>query len=386
MEATIPLSARFFAKKSRLGIKLKAMMDKRRYQAAPNKTYVVGAYNTSNVGDLTFRWVLEKLAREENHSFGFLSFNQLQANLPPPSLILGGGGVIYLKKGSPFEKILSLYQHRPEAVGIIGGSGDLHQSELNETYLNFMTKLRFFSTRSESERRSYASCKITNAVLQPDIAFALPLTHQLKLSPRRGEKCLGINVSPFLATIGKNKIASAAAPSDWFKQHVPDQAAVFTEIMDAYVTLVRSAIENYSKRGWKIRAISMAVEDDLFARACFAGAPLEIVPFRADPIYVLQKMSECEKFLATRFHSHIFSMLVGIPFLSLAYAPKCQFLYDELNLDPTGRLDMVQLVQNPQAALETLMEHPGSKIDGRLLNEVQQKSLSMTRMGLKAFC
>ena len=83
------------------------------------------------------------------------------------------------------------------------------------------------------------------------------------------------------------------------------------------------------------------VSDKLF-QAISSSYPsrIEIQPYTQDPRDVLIKISECDRFIATRFHSGVFSYLAGCEILFLAYHQKLIDLASEIGLPSHAVLEI----------------------------------------------
>lgn len=86
-------------------------------------------------------------------------------------------------------------------------------------------------------------------------------------------------------------------------------------------------------------------------------ARVSLIPYNEDPTVTLASIAECDVFVATRFHSAIFSYLVGCRLLLLAYHRKLQDLAQEIRLSPNACIDIAQptTVAEVEAALEGLL-------------------------------
>jgi len=62
------------------------------------------------------------------------------------------------------------------------------------------------------------------------------------------------------------------------------------------------------------------------------GVAVELLPYDANPLNTLEKVAECEYFIATRYHSALFGYLAGCKLLFFAYHRKVADLADEIGL------------------------------------------------------
>lgn len=87
-------------------------------------------------------------------------------------------------------------------------------------------------------------------------------------------------------------------------------------------------------------------------RALLAGShdsgKVEIVPYDPDPINTLEKVAECEYFVATRFHSAIFSYLAGCRLLFLVYHRKLNDLAKEIGLSDNAVLPINGMISEEE--------------------------------------
>ena len=144
-------------------------------------------------------------------------------------------------------------------------------------------------------------------------------------------------------------------PSQWFKTHLPRLAKHYPRIGPAYVALVTRVVEQLCKRGLEVYHVPFAVEDADFAAAVFRNMPVRLLPYSSDPLKTLMRVARCSSFIATRFHSNVFALLAGVPTISIAYAPKCVHLWEELGLPVRSQIRMVQVVADPLQAAEQIL-------------------------------
>src|SRR5262249_55203195 len=77
---------------------------------------------------------------------------------------------------------------------------------------------------------------------------------------------------------------------------------------------------------------------------------VEIVPYDTNPTHTLQKIAECEAFIASRFHSGMLAYLSGCHLLFLAYHRKVEDLAREIGLSPQACISLCDTVSDEEFA------------------------------------
>lgn len=317
---------------------------------------IVGAYNTSNIGDLAMGWTVQRIADNLGAKSELQSIGGLDTYPVRNRSILGGGGLINAHEAN--STLQQLLRYPPDRLAIVGVDAYINSDECSEQVRSMLQRVAWIGVRNEASREALeAITGRTDIQVSPDIAFALASTIDARGTidaEREHRPILGVNVVPNLISIHGRQARAGSQPSAWFQKHLPEEANVYCEIGQRYVDLLRRVVEIYRSRGWRVRHIPFAVEDDTLARTVLANTGVEFVPYRANPSTVLDRVSGCTRMIASRFHAHVFALLSGTPVLSVAYALKCSALWEEHDLDRSAQVHNLELVRNPDRAVEAL--------------------------------
>lgn len=381
-----PLLARAISRAHRVRIKLHTCVEALRQRASSPAVGIVGAYNTSNLGDLAMGAVLRGLARAEGLGSGVVSYANLGWFPEPRAAVLGGGGVITTHPSSSFARFVRRWGELADRTALVGVSGELQPDECPDEVLEFLSRVPVWSARSRHERDGFAAATgRTDIAVQPDITWAAPGVLELDLPERDAEKrVLGLNVTPVLMGCSGGRFRPGAVPSDWYRRHLPEEAAVYSSLGPGYVAAVREVVRGYRSRGWHVRCIPLALEDELFARAVFDAREVELAPYSLDVAAAIRRAAGCSRFVATRFHSHIFAMLAGVPVLSIAYSPKCEYLWRELGLPGGAQVRLIELAREARAAAGKLIDSEPAALDDDARDELRRESEEACLRGLRS--
>ncbi len=99
------------------------------------------------------------------------------------------------------------------------------------------------------------------------------------------------------------------------------------------------------------REDDQAVSQNLYT-AISSARPgrVELIPFQPEPAAMLQKISECDAFVATRYHSGVLAYLASCRMLFLAYHRKVQDLAQEIGLPEEACLSVAEAVDEERLA------------------------------------
>lgn len=371
----IPLDARLKAFYSRSFIRTQWWEAEWRQRAAPPRLAVIGCYDTGNVGDLALGWTLRAILLGNGLNPQLQPLGSMERYPIAAHAILGGGGVLTLHPNSPLPRVVARYASNAHRFALVGVSGLLTAEECSPPLREFLAAVPFLSVRSNAERRQLSFAIGRDSIrTYPDIAFGLPKVFRPRIF-EPGSKILGVSVSPVLLHARGSRFIANSAPSAWFNTHLPQEAEVYDRIGASYIDVLRATLQTYLDRGWAVRLIPFAVEDHAFARAIFRSMRVEFVPYTANPIRVFESVSGCSRFIATRFHSHVFALSSGVPCLSISYSPKCRFLWDDLNLPAAAQISPLDLVRRRAHAVELLTGQNGIVLDATSRADVQDRAI-----------
>jgi hypothetical protein len=350
----VPPTALLSERAHRLGIKAESMSRLARGWLNAAGVDVLGAYNTSNVGDRSFATCLGRAAESLGLRPQLQDYSRYRSSRHATRLVIGGGGVI----GPQNDALRACAEHRSRvggAISVVGVAGGLHPDDVAPVVRELLRRAAFVSVRDHRSGAALEQLLGRSVEVQPDIAFSLldwfPSLGRVRA--RTGPLTVGLSVSPVLASRSGLDYAPNARPSNWFAARIPDVAAVYTQVAPAYVRLIRACVRRYLDRGFRVVVIPFAAEDATFAHTVLASSGAVLEAFDPSPLRVFERVASCNHFVATRFHAHVFALLARVPLLSLAYSEKCSLLLNELlGWDPS--IDRIAWVTDAERCLSYL--------------------------------
>jgi hypothetical protein len=336
---------------------------------------ISGSFGGHNLGDWSFAVTLASYGR----TFGrTTALQDLGSIVRYPIAGIGtliGGGAIATKR--TIEILADRYRHHPGSVALVGVDLERYSdsAEFSEPALRFLDKIGFLSVRCKSQTAILrAVLSRADVVAQPDIVFAMPsilgLSNRSTFNPN--EKVLGINATPLcMSRHGSKFVPSYDGRQEEYESKWPELAAVVKHAGAAYTEILRETVDCYLARGWSVCCIPFTPTDELFARTVFPSNKIKVFRYVTDAARVFCRVQQCSRFIATRFHSHVFALAAGVPTCSIAYAPKCKDLWDDLGVGESVQLDVAALVRDKSRAVEVLLDG-----DPACLEEAEQRRVA----------
>jgi polysaccharide pyruvyl transferase WcaK-like protein len=272
------------------------------------KISIVGWYGMKNVGDEAFRFVLPQFF--EGHEIEFVTPPNHPNN--PDIVILGGGAV-----AAPFY--LSVLPDCPRyALGI-----DIaYESEID---LLAEANFKGVFVRNSSDittMQKKLSCPV-EAI--PDLAFLLKPSGKDVLGKykKTNQKTLGILVTDYVNPAIDRPVEEFAQRAFDFKLKMAAELDVLTS--EGYeIVMIPCATSGYGDD----RRINLDIG------AFMKRQPTQIFD-TLDPQQMIDLIAQLDGTICQRFHAHIFSMIAGVPFISLEFTRKVKLLLNENNLQHT---------------------------------------------------
>lgn len=309
---------------------------------------LVGYYYTENLGDTTMGRCLATEVTARGGRPGMGTYGPWSSR--GSSFIMGGGELGDL---SHFSRFLSLFPETvPYSVCGINPSFDLLRT--GKQLVPRLSMAKYICARSSwgaGVLRDLIDAPVRYA---PDIAFSLAPDRCARQGT--GEKHLGISLMTFYLTFQNQRHFS---PDSGWVQNYRESDPAFAEMVpragDIYVDVMRSVIRDYVAHGWKVTNIPFSFVDHLFAKAAFGDVGgLSLLPYRGDARSAIQCMRQFDRFIATRFHAHVFALAAGVPVLSIAYSRKCNSLWSDTGCSPEAQIGRLEFCADPDRAAEFL--------------------------------
>ena len=100
----------------------------------------------------------------------------------------------------------------------------------------------------------------------------------------------------------------------------------------------------------------MSGVDALAARTALADTGATFLPFHHNPTVTLRRIASCSRFVACRFHAHVFALAAGVPTNSFAVARKSSTLWSELGLPQEAQVNRLSLVTDTRSSIARLLD------------------------------
>ena len=346
---------------------------------------IAGSYNTGNIGDLALGWTVRRVL-ENNNIQGMLNSSSVIERYPiPDAMIFGGGGVLPKQAAQSLRYLAEQHPHLTDRTALVGLGGWLDAETCSPAVRDFLNRVPFFSVRSERDKVDMSSVVNPDRItVQPDLVFGMSSAFRLPFDRKATEdRVLGVSVLPFFLAQKRHRFISMPDPPFWnISTRDPELASVGDQAGERFVKVIQSAVKIYKSRGWRVRVIPFTIEDETFAKVALRDVSVEFVPYDPNPLRVAQEISQCDRFISTRLHSHIFSFLVGVPTLSIGYDLKCSSLWSDLGLPAESQIQRLQMVQHPESATEKLTDSSPVVLDPGILDGLQRKAIEACQKAL----
>ena len=309
---------------------------------------VVGAYYSGNLGDWSMGWMTARIGRGLSFRPGLFDYSSAPDNRHPA--IMGGGE---LGNAHHFEQILR-QSSSPERIAACGINPVSNFSALPPSLLEKIARFAYLSVRSKAGADDMRAVLKRDAIeYNPDIAFGLFDQEETRQSPRTSRPVLAINLMTFYLSVQGRR---TFAPDMSLVPVVADVrfAAMLERAGQQYTDFMRTLVREALSKGWEVVNIPFSPVDAMFADAVVGDLPVRRLPYVRDPLRAIGILRNCSKFVATRFHAHIFGLLARIPTISIGYAGKCQYLWQDLNLDPGQQLSRLDVCLNPRECADRI--------------------------------
>jgi polysaccharide pyruvyl transferase WcaK-like protein len=283
--------------------------------------------------------------------------------------IMGGGE---LGDASHFEMALRCVP----GPGYLAACGinPIHDfNNISSSLLNRIKHMAYISVRSyggaECMRSALGRQDVSYA---PDLAFSL-YSRLPDLTRIRGKDRpkLAINVMAFYLLVRDQR---RFCPDFTLLPSLADQsfAAWVPYAGSRFVKYVRHLVQLACADGWQVVNIPFSRVDALFARNILSDLPVKQFAYTDNATRVIQCLAACDKFVALRFHAHIFGLLARVPTISVGYSGKCEVLWRDLGFDQEEQISRLDICIEP-----ILSARRAWLQSGRTLSKDQLKGLSL---------
>jgi polysaccharide pyruvyl transferase WcaK-like protein len=199
--------------------------------------------------------------------------------------------------------------------------------------------------RSTLQARQARDLGIHHVDYHPDIVFSLRDYIQKANASQAGfGRRLVLNITPRFHN---------AAPDAVCRDSILDYPVSFSVLRDNYSYLLRVLVTRFAGNGYNIEHIPFAPDDHSVASEILSGLPVWLRPYNPDPFRVIGGLGDGAIWIASRYHSLIFSLLGLHPVLPIAYAEKSVRLLRDLRVDQSSFVDLSTLAS--RAAVDQVL-------------------------------
>ena len=314
---------------------------------------IVGSVHRENVGDMALSRSVAQVADSlgVNAELQLLGEGLLGLHRWPKGkvgAVVAGGALGREKRMRP---LVDQYGSQPQKVTLVGMSF-WSIDDLSRRSINFLKRTAYISCRNRTDITRLSEIGVENAVFAYDNAFALDLK-----KPRRKHKRLGINVVPRHM---RDKGKGVYVPTDNNPQFGP-----------AYMQMMRSVAQSYLERGWEVHHIPFTEADRRYAAFMFEGIDVQHHKYRHQVEPVFESVAQCNRFIGTRYHAHIFALKARVPFFSVSYASKCALLQDDLDMPVHARATRADVVDRSVQIAEYFTDSQGFRLEKERLKDIE---------------
>lgn len=315
---------------------------------------IVGAYDGQNLGDMALRMASKAIF--DNGAYGTYDIKSCSYSNSVENLIYGGGATFTLAEA----KRLSDSSVNPSKVSLVGVDVQGAKSKYTPQIIDYLRNVKFISVRQKWQRAMLESTLKREVVQHPDISFALNNKFTSKSRSRSNVLC--VNIVPFMV-MRKGLTWDFEYP--WANFSSASDASLKEKaksLNSRYVYLVRNLVKDAIKKGLRVVHHPFELADYLYAPQVLGDLEVELLPYVKSVNKNISRFSNYEAIIATRYHAHIFAIMQDIPVVSLAYAMKCESLFDDLGM--VGHEDRQVRIKNESEslpedmALDNLMIYP----------------------------
>ncbi|MCX2485279.1 polysaccharide pyruvyl transferase family protein [Pedobacter sp. MR2016-24] len=334
---------------------------------------VVGGYHGGNLGDIALGTSVTSVLEEEQIKTGMQTIYNLDKWPKAPYAIVGGGAVGY---ADSLTRVAERYKGDFHKVSLLGV--DFNEKSYPEVCLELIRKAAYVSGRSEAQAEKLKTMTGRQDIhFHPDIAFSLyPDFCEKERAKVRSDKPgkLLVNIIPLYGKLINGEIVA----SDQYKEERPALYAAYEQMHSTYKALVRNVVEKAIADGLTVETIPFTPDDEAFGKSLLEGLEVKHAKYHADPLRMIKHMATATRVFATRYHTTIFALKLGIPLYPVAYAVKNELLFKELGVKRADFISSDDLAAGCNPNLETI------KVDVDVIKNYEMKSRAAIVASVKA--
>jgi hypothetical protein len=324
---------------------------------------VIGGYHGGNLGDMALGASVANALGDKGIKSGLQTIYNLSKWPAAEFAIVGGGAVGY---ADSLQKVAERYKGHYDKVALLGV--DFNEKTYTGDALELIKNAAFVSGRSESQAEKMI--KISgrkDIIFHPDIAFSLYREfcekEREKVDEQRPKKLL-LNLIPLYGRITDGKVV----PVEEYRAERQDLYQSFDQMQRTYESLIRTIVIKALADGYEVETIPFTPEDGEYGELILSDLNVKHVKYHADPYTMMKHMAGASQIFATRYHTTIFAIKLGIPIIPIAYAVKNEMLLHELGVSRDTYLSTGDLANGVNTIPSPV------KVSSSVLNEFELRS------------
>lgn len=334
---------------------------------------VIGGYHGGNLGDMALGASVITALEQRGTKTGLQTIYNLEKWPHAPYAIVGGGAVGY---ADSLIRVAQRYKGNFNHVALLGV--DFNEKDYVGECLELIKGAAYVSGRSEAQALKMEKISGRKDInFHPDIAFSLyrDFCEKQRLSTSyKDSKKLLVNVIPLYGKLENGRMI----PSTQYESERPELYKSFEQMHTSYRNYVRGIVQKAIADGYEIETIPFTPQDATYGEFILEGLPVKHSFYHSDPLKMIKHMASAGKVLATRYHTTIFALKLGIPIFPIAYAVKNELLLQELGVDRAGFLSTVDLANGRDDLFDAISVNPD------LIKDYEKASMSAVQGSIDA--
>ncbi len=321
---------------------------------------ILGAYHGQNVGDLALGEAIRNIVNQDGSTGVLQDLYCLHQQRIGDTIILGGGGTGVEDNISQLANACGDKARQTAVIGV-EFAGDF--PKFPDKALSYLEDVCYISCRSKNQ------AEMVGDVLQRDDVYfnydnAFALENISNPSVIDGERVLGYNARQL----------TSVWTGDRFEPHpeVGRTSPYEKHLEQAYIQVLKRALNAYQSKGWKIVHLPFAIEDSLYAKTYLRSQTDTFLPYSSDIRDITGHVAKCNKIISTRYHSLILAIKCQIPVVPILYAKKCTDLINDLGVDESYGIKRYDLVNKVNICVDKILENKGLCIDKRKIIDISK--------------
>lgn len=287
---------------------------------------ILGAYHGANIGDMALGGtMLELLENANRSSLGLQTIHNFKYYPECKKYIVGGGALIDNSKVEYIRKNI-----KPEDIAFVGceiSNARYVNEEISGEALDYLKRSSFSSIRNRVQLERYF--QIDDGVeLQPDLVFGWNLAAKLRSARIKANRTSGI--------AGISVMIGCGRDSDGHSRMAERSSEDEQGLNEWTIAYFRECASKALREGKEVHHYPFAYHDMESAAVIFEGMPVVQHSYMSRPDRMAAAIAKCDYFFASRLHSLIFALVLGVPVYPFFYARKNYWMRDDFFPEMSG--------------------------------------------------